>query len=632
MKSSTISPKETPDLIWSEIELRAWQRPREISVSDWVDEHRYLDPLTSAEPGQWMTDRTPYLKGIMDAFIDPMVEDITIMASTQVGKTESMFNMLGYAIDQDPAPTLWVMPREPDARAISSDRIEPMIRLSPALKAHLTENEDDITRLEIKLDRMVIYFAGANSPAALAQKPIRYLFLDETDKYPRFSGREADPIKLATERTRTFWNRKIVKCSTPTTREGYIFREYERSDKCRYHVPCPHCGRYQALTFGRLKWPEEERDPEIIKEEKLGFYECAECKGKIRDADKHKIMQEGVWVPEGLHVDKTGKVKDRLSSTTKKGFWINALYSPWISFSEIAAEFLRSRDSIELLMNFVNSWLAEIWEEKSEETKEEKILEKQTDYPEGLVPTGAVVLTAGVDVQKDHFYLVIRGWGIGEESWLIRAARVEAWEDVVAVLFKTEYKRASGDPFKVRLSCVDSGFRTDEVYELCRRWRDVARAVKGENHLSGVPYRPTRIDRNPKTGAVIEGGLSLWRLDTSLYKDKITRMVGSSPGDPSQWHVFRGVSEEYVRQFCAEHKVLVRDRKSGRVWEEWKKKSAGSPNHYWDAEVYAAAAADMLRVSSLREEGQSIPFIPKKTDEDMRSGAWLRTRKGWIRR
>src|SRR3989338_5577449 len=240
-------------------------------------------------------------------------------------------------------------------------------------------------------------------------------------------------------------------------------------------------------------------------------------------------------------------------------------------------------------MNFVNSWLAEIWEEKTEETKEEKVFEKQGDYPEGLVPSGVIVLTAGVDVQKDHFYIVIRGWGIGEESWLIRACRVEAWEDVTAVLFKTDYKRASGDPFKVRLSCVDSGYRTDEVYEICRRRRDVARAIKGENHLSGVPYRPTRIDRNPKTGSVIEGGLSLWRLDTSLYKDKITRMVSSAPGDPSQWHVFKDVSEEYVRQFCAEHKILVRDRKSGRTWEEWKKKSTGAPNHYWDAEVYAAA-------------------------------------------
>ncbi|MBI5147752.1 MAG: phage terminase large subunit family protein, partial [Parcubacteria group bacterium] len=505
-------------------------------------------------------------------------------------------------------------------------------KLSPVLRSHMTENEDDITRLEIKLDRMVIYFAGANSPAALAQKPIRFLFLDETDKYPRFSGREADPIKLASERTRTFWNRKIVKCSTPTTRGGYIFREYERTDKCRYFMPCPHCGHYQAFVFAQLRWPEEERDPEIIKDKKLAWYECAGCKGKIKDVDKHKMTLEGLWTPERCRIDSNGKIKGEIPQTAKRGFWINALYSPWISFSEIAAEFLRSRESIELLMNFVNSWLAEIWEEKTEETKEDKILEKQGDYPEGLVPHGAVVLTAGVDVQKDHFYIVIRGWGVGEESWLIRAARVEAWDDVIAVLFKTEYKRASGDPFKARLSCIDSGFRTDEVYELCRRWRDVARAIKGENHLSGVPYRPTRIDRNPKTGAAIEGGLSLWRLDTSLYKDKITRMVNSSPGDPSQWHVFKNISEEYVRQFCAEHKILVRDKKSGKTWEEWKKKSAGAPNHYWDAEVYAAAAADMLRVSSLREEGQSIPYIPKQTDDDSKLGGWVGNRKGWINR
>lgn len=617
-----------PDVLWSELEIRAWQRPRAISVSEWVDENRFLDPLTSAEPGQWMTQRTPYLKGIMDAFIDPMVEDITIMASTQVGKTESMFNMLGYAVDQDPAPTLWVMPREPDARSISADRITPMIRLSPALRAHLTENDDDITRLEIKLDRMVVYFAGANSPAALAQKPIRYLFLDETDKYPRFSGREADPVKLSTERTRTFWNRKIVKCSTPTTREGYIFREYERTDKCRYLVPCPHCREYQGFVFGQLKWPDEERDPEAIKDAKLAWYECISCKQKIRDNDKQKILLEGLWVPEGLHVDKTGKIRERIPNTTKKGFWINALYSPWLSFSEVAAEFLRSRESIELLMNFVNSWLAEIWEEKTEETKEEKVFERQGGYPEGLVPDKAIVLTGGVDVQKDHFFIVIRGWGIGEESWLVRACRVESWDDVTAVLFKTEYKKKSGDPFRVRISCIDSGFRTDEVYEISRRWRDLARAIKGENHLSGVPYRPTRIDRNPKTGSVIEGGLSLWRLDTSLYKDKITRMVSSAPGDPSQWHVFQGVSEDYVRQFCAEHKVLVRDKKSGRTWEEWKKKSQGAPNHYWDAEVYSAAAADMIRVSSLREEGQLVPFTPK---DDLREG-WLGSRKGWISR
>ncbi|MHB8155067.1 MAG: phage terminase large subunit family protein, partial [Candidatus Omnitrophota bacterium] len=138
----------------------------------------------------WRTDRTPYLRGIMDAFISPLIEKITIKASTQVGKTEAMYNMLAYAIDQDPGPALLVMPREPDAKTVSRRRIRPMIEISQALRSHITSDQDDVTKMEIALDRMILYFAGANSPAALSQKPVRYLFMDETDKYPHFSGEE----------------------------------------------------------------------------------------------------------------------------------------------------------------------------------------------------------------------------------------------------------------------------------------------------------------------------------------------------------------------------------------------------------------------------------------------------------
>lgn len=208
----------------------------ELSVSQWADQFRILDPLTSSEPGQWRTDRTPYLRGVMDAFTNPLVERITLMFSTQVGKTESFYNMLGYAIDQDPGPALIVMPREPDCKTVSKRRIIPMLRLSPALQKHISNIGDDTAQMEIALNRMIIYFAGANSPAALSGKPVRYLFLDETGKYPKFSGEEADPVKLATERTRTFWNRKIVDCSTPTIADCYVNREYEKSDRRKYYV------------------------------------------------------------------------------------------------------------------------------------------------------------------------------------------------------------------------------------------------------------------------------------------------------------------------------------------------------------------------------------------------------------
>ncbi len=200
-------------------------RPLPITVSQWADRYRILNSVTSAEPGRWKTNRTPYLQGIMDAFTDPLVEEITVMAASQVGKTEGMYNMLGYVIDQDPGPTLMVLPRENDAKSVSYNRVLPMINSSGSLRDHISKASDDITKLEYHLDRMILYFAGSNSPADLASRPIRYLFLDEVDKYPRFSGREADPIKLASERQKTFWNKKTVKVSTPTTRDGYIFRE-----------------------------------------------------------------------------------------------------------------------------------------------------------------------------------------------------------------------------------------------------------------------------------------------------------------------------------------------------------------------------------------------------------------------
>ena len=595
-----------------------WVLPDKMTVSEWADRYRRLDVKTSAEPGAWTTSRTPYLKGIMDAFSDPFVDEITVMAATQVGKTEGIYNMLGYIIDQDPGPTLMVLPRADDARSVSYNRILPMIQSSPILSRYIPENSDDMTKLEYHFDRMILYFAGSNSPADLASRPIRYLFLDEVDKYPKFSGREADPIKLASERQKTFWNKKTIKVSTPTTREGYIYREYEKSDQRRFFVPCPHCSHMQVLIFGQIKWPKEESAPETIKNEKLAWYECVNCKGRIEDSHKNKMMMAGKWIAD---------VKTR---TRHRGFWINSLYSPWLTWSDIAAEFLKSKDYIELLMNFVNSWLAEVWEERIEETTVDKIRTLSRDYAEGAVPDDCLVLTAGVDVQKDHFYFVIRGWGYYEESWLIRATRCEYWDDIVEALFKTEYKRInSQESMPVYMSCVDSGFRTDEVYRFCRHWADKTKAVKGQEEISGGRfYRAAKIDINSRTGSVIQGGLVLWNVNVTQYKDKINRLVTSR--DPAKWHLFRNPSEDYLNQFASEHKILIRNRTTGRAKEVWHKKKEASANHYLDAEVYALVAADIIRALNLRKDDARTVYQKQETGHDAREN-WIKRRQGpWL--
>ena len=234
-----------------------------------------------------------------------------------------------------------------------------------------------------------------------------------------------------------------------------------------------------------------------------------------------------------------------------------AIISPWLTWSDIAVEFLKSKDYVELLMNFVNSWLAEVWEEKVEETSADRIRLLSRDYEQGYVPEEAIVLTAGVDVQKDHFYYVIRGWGYYEESWLVRAGRVEYWEDLVDVLFQTEYQKINSEEIlPVYMTCIDSGYRTDEVYNFCRQWRDRAKAVKGQDELTGGRfYRATKIDINAKTGSIIKAGLVLWHVNTNQYKDKINRLVTTE--DPKKWHLFSNPTEDYLNQFTAEHKILV---------------------------------------------------------------------------
>ena len=598
---------------WTDRERSAWTPPDDLSVSEWADKHRVLHPLTSAEPGRWNTDRTPYLREILDSFSDPSVERLTVMASTQVGKTESILNMIAYAVAEDPGATLLVMPREEDVVSMGARRIKPMIESCPELSKYLSESKADNKLKEIRFHRSMLYLAGSNSPADLSSRPVRYVLGDEVDKWPAFSGREASPVDLMVERTRTFWNRKIVLTSTPTTRAGYIFKEYELSDQREYQVPCPHCDVPQPLVFTQVKFPEEERDPAKIRQERLAWYECQACGGKIGDLDKPEMLRKGFWKPQS-------------EASAHRGYRINALYSPWLTWSEIAAKFLESKDDPASLMNFVNSWLGWIFEEKSLKIEEDYLKTRSREYQEGTVPEGGIVLTAGVDVQKDAIYYVVRAWGYREESWLVEAGKLEAGvENLIEALARKTWSSPSGKTHRLRLACIDSGYRTDEVYKICRRFSDVFRPIKGQQKLNGVPIRTSKIDRNI-AGDPLKGSVRLYLIDTTHFKDKVTRLMTDTDGDGS-WHLYSNVSSKYLRQVSSEHKVLSRNKKTGATTSRWVTKPGHAANHWFDCEVYATAAADMLAVYAMQEsEPVTEAPVQKREESD-----WVRPRKGgWI--
>lgn len=149
---------------------RAVSPPPVLTVSEWADRYRKLSSESAAEPGQWNTDRAPYQRDIMDSVNDPMVEDIVIMSSAQVGKTEIILNIIGFYIDYDPAPILVVQPTvTPMAQDFSKDRLATMIRDTPVLTGKVRDvksRSSGNTILHKTFPGGHVTIAGANSRPA----------------------------------------------------------------------------------------------------------------------------------------------------------------------------------------------------------------------------------------------------------------------------------------------------------------------------------------------------------------------------------------------------------------------------------------------------------------------------------
>ncbi len=595
--------------LWRPNIADALRVPEPLTCSEWADRYRVIPAKTSIDrrPTQWDTSRAPYQRGVMDAYTTPGVREITIMAASQGGKTEPMYNMMAYTADRDPGPMMYIMPEEKTARKAMKIRVVPMFEASPVLRRLMTSYTDDASSLLMRLKTCDMHIAWANSPSMLASFPVYRVFLDEVDKYAGFAGKEAPPSQLAQERLKNFVGGMAVSCSTPTTRFGPIFRQWERSNKQRYHVPCPHCGFYQALKFSQVKWPKEIRDHEEIRLRRLAWYECEQCHGRWDNDMKNAAVARGVWCPEGCRVE-GGVIVGQWPDSAHYGFHFSSLVCcfPSVTLSHVAAKFLEAHnaDDYAQLMNFQNSWMGEIFEEKSTEVAVDSVIELQADYAAGTVPRGAVMITAGCDVQERSLPFSIRAWGPNLESWLILTGRPDSDDinDYEQLIMKAVFRGEGGKVWQVDWMGIDSGYRTDEVYEFARKWRHRCLAVKGASEAMPVPHEARRVDKNPRTGAVIPGGFAYWRLNTGYYKDMLARLQGAQP---PKWHLYRDTPRDFINEVTAEHKVIRRDTK-GRASEIWVPKPGSPQNHRLDTSVYELAVADIKGVRYIQGDAEVV--------------------------
>lgn len=596
--------------------------PPDITVSQWADANRRLSSENSAEAGVWRTSRTPYLKEIMDAFTDPAVSKIVVVASSQVGKTEMLMNMLGYVVDVDPGPVMWCLPTVDNAQDFSKRRLDPFIRDTEPVRRKVAGSKSrssDNTILKKRFPGGMLTLTGSNSPASLASVPARYVFGDEIDRWARDAGGEGDPAGLLEARTATFWNKKIVMVSTPTVMgSSAIEAEFSLGTQERWCARCPHCGVYRFVEFDNVRFDHER---EVVGE-KVQYrvsnvaYACPECGCLSSEADMRAA--EHRWVAD----------RPDAAAHGTRSFWINAFSSPWTPWELITRRFLEAKEDPAKLKVVFNTLLGQLWEERGEVQDAEALGDSREDYGCEL-PDGVLCLTCGIDTQDNRLEYEVVGHGMFQETWGIergvlwgrpdapsRKGQPNVWEQLDGVLDR-RWTYADGRTLKISLSFVDSGGHcTQEVYRECaERMGKRLFPIKGKGG-EGVPFtgKPTKqtFAARDARGRRRQASVWLYTLGVDSGKEKIMSALQVREPGPRYCHFPLGDERGYDASFFS---GLVSERMvqtSQGKWQ-WQKIPGHRRNEALDCRNYANAALSALAPDMAQLEAQLRGAAAPKT-------------------
>lgn len=594
--------------------------PPKLTVSEWADKERYLSAESSASPGRFKTEVVEYLREPMDMIGKAGVRRVTMMTSAQVGKSTFIENIIGYFIHHDPCPILHVSPTLDSMKMFSKERLAPMLRDCPSLVGLVRDARarDSGNTLQSKVfPGGHIAMVGANAPAGLASRPIRVLMCDEVDRFEASAGTEGDPISLAVKRTTTFWNRVIGMVSTPGDKTtSRIEPEFLAGDQRYFHVPCPHCGEEQRLTWAHVKW--SDNDPETA------YYECEHNGCVLDDADRKTAVRAGRWVASKPF---NGNVSYHLSQ----------LYSPFAPLADGVRDFLAAKDNPQLLKTWVNTFLGETWEEKGKRLEWSDLLTHREEYDtRNNIPDEVTLVTAGVDIQDDRFELEFVGWGDNEQSWSLGyhvlygdPSAPEVWQELKSLLGQTFIHPRFGE-MAWRAACMDSGGHyTQKVYDFTAAYPRLL-AIKGIEGF-GKPIFGSRLKNTLNDAEVYAVGVDTAKeLVTARLKiadpskHGYCRFPMPTEGDGDMWYsekFFQGITAEELRT------TFIR----GFPVKRWQKVRVR--NEPFDCRVYATAALEMLNVdlkaqrrAALRKlETRDTPS--KKRKKTPRGSSWAESWK-----
>jgi phage terminase large subunit GpA-like protein len=538
---------------------------------------------------------------------------------SQMGKTAGLLNVIGQKLDDDPAPILYIGPTKSNVDGVIEPQLSQMLRSVPSLWQKTVQGRR-AQKLVKRVAGVTLRLAWAGSPTELASQPAHTVLADEVDRMEPIPG-EGDPVSLAEARIATYPDGRLIVTSTPT--EGnvtsskhpktgiehwdtanpddiasQVWRLMQEGTRYEWAVPCPDCNEYFVPRFKLLTWPEGCSAKKALKEARLA---CGACGTLIADEHRSSMNARGLYLAPGQWVE-NGVVCGEPPDSETASFWASGLMSPWMTWGQRAAAWIRASKSgdPDRIRTTLNTAFGELYRVGADAPAWESVRELCSPYASGELPKGVRVVTCAVDVQKSRLVYAIRGWGMRSESWLIEAGelwgeteREDVWED----LAKFRERRFGGMAIK-RLG-VDSGYRPgdkwkrpdNQIYAFCRRFSGWAIATKGHDTLS-KPLSPAYIDVTVR-GKTIKRGLQLWHMDSDYFKSWVHARLQWPVDQPGAWHLPHDVTDDYCQQVTAEARTV---KPSGRaVWVRIRK-----DNHYLDCEAINVAVAHSLGVHRMR--------------------------------
>lgn len=536
------------------------------------------------------------------------------MCGSQEGKTDTTLNIICHRLDDDPVPTLYIGPTRSNVEKVIEPRLMAAIKSSHTLAATMN-NRQKKSKTSKRVNGVILRLGWAGSASELASQEAGLAVLDEVDRMNIDVEGEGSPIELVDARLATFIDGLMVLTSTPTEgnvveerhpTSGLIHWKLVEAESCNSVIwkmwqdgtrfewawPCPDCNDYFIPRFTLLKWPEGSTPSEARRKARMV---CPHCGSMIEDTHKRWMNARGRFAAPGQSISKQGEVIGPVEDSDHFSFWISGLCSPWRSFGHRAQSYLsavRSGDT-NRIKTAVNTGLGELFRVGGDAPEWQAIKARAKGYALGEIPSEAIALTCGVDVQKDRLIYAVRAWGYSLESWLVEfntiygdPATPDPWDRLKENVLAKDYAGMT-----IRKCAIDSGYKPGEpsaehiVYAFVRQNPGICVATKGHDTQDKPLYSST-IDVR-ESGKIIKAGMQLWHLNTDHFKSFIHGKLKQPEGQLGEWHIPVDVSDDYCQQIVAESRAM---KASGRaVWVCVRKE-----NHALDCDVNNVAAFYIL--------------------------------------